>query len=869
MVDANKCSSSLWRHVECECHVPILKGSEVYDMREGHRLLTHPTFGKRSLVGFGLALVTLAAVGVAQYKAIQMLSETDQWVARTNAAMVQLEGTYAGLQRAEAGARGYVSTGREEYLAQYQSGISSMGEHLAAVRNLAVDNPVQRQNLHNLEPLLSRKVEMMRDLINLRRSQGFEAAGQELGKGEGLRLMNETRSFIDAMAAHEKGLLEVRQAASRTRVKEADAEVILGTILALVFLFAAAWLAYRDGRARAHAERRLSQANAYNRSLIEASLDPLVTIAPDGKITDVNSATETVTGRSRQELIGTDFSDNFTDPGKARLGYQQVFREGSVRDYALEIRHHDGRLTPVLYNASIYRDENGEVTGVFAAARDISEQRRAAEAVRRANAYNRSLLEASLDPLVTISPDGKITDVNSATEKVTGHSRGELVGTDFCDYFTDPEKARAGYQQVFREGFVHDYELEIRHRDGRLTPVLYNATVYRDEAEQVIGIFAAARDITQKKRAQQVVEAERQRFNNILESLPAYLVLLTPDYHVPFANRFFRERFGDAQGRRCYEYLFGRTEPCEICETYTVLKTAAPHQWEWTGPDGRNYDIHDFPFTDSDGSPLILEMGIDITERRQAEQEVRKLNESLERRVRERTAELEAANKELEAFTYSVSHDLRAPLRHVDGFSKLLVEEHKAELSPPAQEYLAIVRDSVKQMGVLIDDLLNLGRVGRMELKVEVTGLNSLVQEAVKDLTRANPQRAIDWKIQTLPFLECDPSLMKLVFANLLSNAVKFTRPRDPAVIEVGTSCQDGRSVIFVRDNGVGFSMKYVDKLFGVFQRLHRAEDFEGTGVGLATVQRIIHKHGGHVWAEGELDKGATFCFTLGTRGAP
>ncbi len=494
---------------------------------------------------------------------------------------------------------------------------------------------------------------------------------------------------------------------------------------------------------------------------------------------------------------------------------------------------------------------------------------RTEEAVRRANAYNRRLIEASLDPLVTIAQDGKITDVNHATESATGHTRAELIGTDFCDYFTDPAKARAGYEQVFREGFVQDYELEICHREGHLTPVLYNATVYRDEGGSIQGVFAAARDITEKKRAQQGVEAERQRFNNIFESLPAYLVLLTPDYHVPFANRFFRERFGESKGRRCYEYLFGRTEPCEICETFTVLKTGGPHHWEWTGPDQRNYDIHDFPFTDADGSPLILEMGIDITERRKAEQEVLKLNEGLERRVLERTAELEAANKELEAFTYSVSHDLRAPLRHVDGFSKLLVDEFKAELPPKAQEYVDVVRESVKQMGTLIDDLLNLGRVGRKELRVEVTGLNSLVTEVVQELTRANPQRSIEWKIRTLPFVECDPALMKLVFSNLLSNAVKFTRPRHPAIIEVATTRRDGRPAVFVRDNGVGFSMKYVDKLFGVFQRLHRVEDFEGTGVGLATVQRIIHKHGGQVWAEGELDKGATFYFTLGAPGAP
>jgi len=235
------------------------------------------------------------------------------------------------------------------------------------------------------------------------------------------------------------------------------------------------------------------QASEYARSLIEASLDPLVTISPEGKITDVNEASVKATGETREKLIGNDFSDYFTEPEKAREGYKQVFDKGFVSDYPLTIRHATGKLTDVLYNASVYKDDEGNVLGVFAAARDVTEQKRASQ-------YARSLIEVSLDPLVTISPEGKITDVNEASVKVTGETRGKLIGTDFSNYFTEPEKAREGYKQVFDKGFVSNYPLTIHHANGKLTDVLYNASVYKDDKGNVLGVFAAARDVTEQKR---------------------------------------------------------------------------------------------------------------------------------------------------------------------------------------------------------------------------------------------------------------------------------------------------------------------------------------------------------------------------------
>jgi PAS domain S-box-containing protein len=263
------------------------------------------------------------------------------------------------------------------------------------------------------------------------------------------------------------------------------------------------------------------------------------------------------------------------------------------------------------------------------------------------------------------------------------------------------------------------------------------------------------------------------------------------------------------------------------------------------------------------GRNLVRGSVVDISERKQAQEEIYKLNAELEVRVKERTAQLEAANRDLESFTYSVSHDLRAPLRHMDGFSRILVEEYGPQLPPGAKLHLERVRSATLQMGHLVDDLLNLARVGRGSLRIASTDLNELLAETILSLEAESRGRVVVWRVGRLSGTQCDPGLMRQVFFNLLSNALKFTRHREQAVIEIGEDLIQGAPVIFVRDNGVGFDMKYADKLFQVFQRLHGEEVFEGTGVGLAIVHRILQKHGGAIRAEASPLNGATFFFTV------
>ena len=378
-------------------------------------------------------------------------------------------------------------------------------------------------------------------------------------------------------------------------------------------------------------------------------------------------------------------------------------------------------------------------------------------------------------------------------------------------------------------------------------------------------------------RTQELKESE-EKFRSITVAANDAIIMMDNDGKVVFWNAAAEAMFGypaaEAEGNELHRLIV----PMRFYEAYrkgfeefraTGTGTVIGKKLELTAlrKDGAEYPIEaSMAAVKLHDTWNVIGILRDITERKQAEDKINELNRNLEQRVTERTLQLEAANKELEAFSYSVSHDLRTPLRAIDGFSRILLDDYTGKLDDEGKRLLQVVRDNTSRMGQLIDDILKFSRASRVEITTSEIDMNGLASEVVEELKPSVAGYKLQVEIEPIPSSIGDRAMMRQVFVNLLSNAIKFSSSREPAIIKVGGSIEGDEAIYYVRDNGIGFDMQYADKLFGVFQRLHSARDYEGTGIGLSIVKRIITRHGGRVWAEGKLNEGATIFFTLPTR---
>lgn len=474
------------------------------------------------------------------------------------------------------------------------------------------------------------------------------------------------------------------------------------------------------------------------------------------------------------------------------------------------------------------------------------------------------LLNLTHDAMFVRTIDRTISYWNRGAERLYGWRADEVYGKSTHEALatTFPKPLSEIEAEVFDNG-VWEGELVQRNRQGSEIIVSSRWALRRDANGQPEAILESNRDVTARVH-------EERKFRDLLESAPDAMVIVDRAGLIHLVNAQTEKLFGYTReeliGQPVEALMPGRFHASHVHERERYSRAprtrAMGQGLELYGvrKDGSEFPVEISLSPIETGKGTFVSSAIrDVTGTRRTNESIRRLNLELSRKV----AEITAVNGELETFSYSVSHDLRAPLRHIDGFARILQDEHARELSQDGRRHLDRILTAVTHMGHLIDDLLTLARIGRKELVRQRVNLNDLVHDAISELPVEDRKREIEWRVEALPEVEGDAGLLKVAFANLLSNAAKFTRSRCPSVIEVGNCGKRSTPVFFVRDNGVGFDPKYADKLFGVFQRLHRQDEFEGTGIGLATVQRIIRRHGGEIRAEAAPDRGATFFFTL------
>jgi PAS domain S-box-containing protein len=485
------------------------------------------------------------------------------------------------------------------------------------------------------------------------------------------------------------------------------------------------------------------------------------------------------------------------------------------------------------------------------------------------------LLDHSAQPFGVGLPDGRLGIVNAAFCELTGYSREELMAMDWAKVLTPPEwqeKEAQALERLRLTGQPVRYEKEYLRKDGTRVPVELLVHEARDEEGKLKFYYSFLDDISERRKAEEDLKASERKYRELFDGMSAGVTVYEArDAGEDFIIRDFN-RAGERITRVARDEVLGRSVLevfpgvrdfgllavfRRVCETgHPEHHESALYKDERISFFAENY-VYKLP------SGEIVAVYDDITVRKKAEEEIRTLNLDLEKRVAERTNQLEAANRELEAFAYSVSHDLRAPLRGIDGWSQALLEDCHEILNDDGRLYLDRIRKQTQQMGEIIDALLELSRVSRAEMRLQAVDLSSMVGGIAEKLQEDQPERKADFVIEQGICVRADKRLMEIALFNLLDNAWKFAGKQPFARIEFGKKEIDGQVAFFIGDNGAGFDMAYRHKLFGAFQRLHRPSEFPGTGVGLATVQRIVHRHGGRIWAEAEGGRGATFYFTV------
>jgi len=802
--------------------------------------------------GFAVSVLALVGIGWLSYRTSANLAGAEDLVSHTYKVIATLEAGRAILTDAETAQRGYLLTGDAQFLNDCTNAQAQVSGWVEKMRDYFSDNPAQLQRLDKLQSLISQRLAMLNERIKLRQEQGLEAVINAVKTREGKELMDQVQQGISEMHVEEDKLTSRRQKDVQDSATIAEAVVAGSSALACLVGLLAVVMIQRDLKKRGQAENELQKSRTLLQSILDNTPAVIFLKDLDGRYLFVNRQFLKINRVSSEDAVGkTVFDIAPKEHAEIAHGHhQKVLATQRALEIEETIIHPDGPRTYLAVKFPI-RDASGKIHATGGVSTDITESKQAQEELDR-------FFSLSLDFLCIAHADGFFKRVSPAVTDILGWSVEEFLSRPFIN-FVHPDDHAATLREVEKQVAIGEkvlhFENRYRHKDGS-----WRVLSWRSIPQPGGLMYATARDVTAEQAIQNALRESESRYRTLFDSIDEGFCIIqmifdeqgSPvDYRFLEINPSFGKQTGlhDALGKRMLE-LAPQHEAhwFEIYGRIALTGEAARFQ-NRAGQLRRTYDVYAFRFGDPKNRQVAILFN-DITKSKEAESEI----------IRQKM-ELETANKELEAFSYSVSHDLRAPLRHVDGFVDLLRKQSAEILDARGRRYLDVIASSARQMGTLIDDLLVFSRMSRTDLRRTKVASESLVHE-VRDALGEIGHRIV-WKIDSLPQIEADAPMLRQVWANLIGNAVKYSRTRDPAEIEIGCNEENEEFVFRVRDNGVGFDMQYAHKLFGVFQRLHRADEFEGTGIGLANVRRIVSRHGGRTWAEGKLDGGATFFFSL------
>jgi len=815
-------------------------------------------------LAFGCAILTLLVVGAISFRGMAVSSESDRWVRHTHEVLENLQDLLSAMQSVESSYRGFVITGDQQFLNPYRDTILRSEQEETIIRNLTVDNPIQQRQIQILERLADKNVQYAEKAIGLRRTKGLEAATELIRNGEGQRIMGDYREVIGAMQEEELRLLVLRNADAKRRLSQAKTFLILGTLLGLLIAAAAGWIVQRDSSGQGLAKEALRDSEDKYRSLVHRLQDyAILMLRPGGEIVSWNRGAERMTGCTYEEVVGHSFARFFPPEDIKRGRPQEILRmaaaSGLHEEQGVRVRK-DGSRFMVRATFTALRDPAGNLRGFSVISRDLSES-------KESGAKYRGLLEAAPDAMVVVNQAGEIVLLNLQAEKQFGYRRDELVGQKVKNIIPEGFAERLiadgtrGAADAPAQQIGTGIELNGRRKDGSYFPIEIMLSPL--ESAEGILVTAAIRDISVRKAAEEHLAQMEGRYRGLLEAAPDAMVVVDQAGEIVLLNLQAEKQFGyrrdELVGQKVKNIIPKGFAERLVADALRSEEDALAQQIG-TGIElnGRRKDGSEFPI-EIMLSPLQSAEGNLVTAA------IRNISgrKKAQAHLLQKVEELNRSNEELGQFAYIASHDLQEPLRMVASYTQLLSRRYKGKLDSDADEFIAFAVDGASRMHRLIQDLLAYSRVGTKGKDLLSTSSVDALQQALINLRAAIGESGALVTHDPLPAVLADEMQLVQLFQNLVGNAIKYQSPGIPKVHISAAKNGEQKWMFSVQDNGLGIDSQYFEKIFGMFQRLHKREEFAGTGVGLAICKKIVERHGGSISVESQLGQGSTFRFAL------